>query len=147
MGGQQGLGDEDGEDKRGAVEGEVSLWDRWAVLRGPPLRPLFRVVRRASWIISAPTGGVVEAWKRRDSKYLTYSPLRNYTDEIFQKCNIDISSMCILPRTPILPSWEHNLGNSEIRHGDFQKSENSNLLLNIIQEKMHSVFGSPKSLY
>jgi len=61
VGGQQELGDEDGEDTRGAVEGEVSLWDRWAVLRRPPLRPLFLVLRKASWIIFAPTGGVVEA--------------------------------------------------------------------------------------
>ena len=83
--------------------------------------------------------------RARQIPYL--QPLRNYTDEIFQKCSIDICSICILPRTPILPSWEHNLGNFEIRHGDLQKNENSNLLLNLIQEKMHSKYFGHLKVY
>ena len=61
------------------------------------------------------------------SRNITYlQPIKNYLNDLVETCNTDLSSIALLPITPILPAWEHHTAHFDTCHGNFKKLEESN---------------------
>ena len=49
-------------------------------------------------------------------------PIRNYINDLINKCNIDIKSVPVLPTSPQMPQWEHINAKTDTAYTDLKKS-------------------------
>ena len=59
---------------------------------------------------------------------LSIQPIRNYINDLINKCNIDIKSVPVLPTSPQMPQWEHINAKFDTDCTDLKKSESTNIL-------------------
>ena len=67
-------------------------------------------------------------------------PIKNYTDDLMNKSNIDIKNVPITPTIPSIPQWEHHLAHFDINHTDINKNENNNLLAIKVREHLDNTY-------
>ena len=76
--------------------------------------------------------------RARNISYL--QPIRNYTEDLFSKCDIDIASISEFPVVPIVPQWEHISPNFDIDYITLKKEDNLNLVSIQAKEHLENVY-------
>ena len=67
-------------------------------------------------------------YPKRSQNIKQFQPIYNYTKEVFDECNIDISNIHKSPIIPRIPPWEHIGANYDLEYTSVTKSENINLV-------------------
>ena len=63
-------------------------------------------------------------------------PIRNYINDLINKCNIDIKSIPVLPTSPQMPQWKHINAKTDTAYTDLKKSESTNILTTKVREHL-----------
>jgi len=65
-------------------------------------------------------------------------PVRNYINDLINKCNIDIKSIPVLPTSPQMPQWEHINAKFDTDYIDLKKCESTNILTIETRERLNN---------
>ena len=57
---------------------------------------------------------------------------------MINECNIDITSIPVLPTSPQMPQWEHWNAKFDTDHTDLKKSESANILAIEVREYLNN---------
>ena len=86
-------------------------------------------------------------YPKRSQKILQYQPIYNYTKEIFDECEIDISNIKKSPIIPKLPPWEHIGANYDFDYTSVTKKENTILLQTEAKEHLYDKYQNSLKVY
>ena len=77
----------------------------------------------------------------KNSSNISYlQPIKNYTDNIMQNCNVDIDTVKAHPIVPIIPPWEHLKANILTDYTSYTKKENINIVASEAKIQLHEKF-------
>ena len=67
-------------------------------------------------------------------------PIKNYTEELFKRCDIDIKSVSKTPLIPIIPQWELISAKFDTDYTTLKKDDNINLISTEAKEHMENKY-------
>jgi ribonuclease HI len=74
-------------------------------------------------------------------------PIKNYTLDLFEGCNIDISNIQQRPIIPIMPQWEHFNADFDYNYTTCNKSEDMHVLVNEVKEHINNNYSNFLKIY
>ena len=77
-------------------------------------------------------------YSKRAQSIPSIQPMRNYINHLINKCNLDITSIPVLPASPQMPQWEHINAKFDTDYTDLKKSESTNILATEVREHLNN---------
>ena len=76
----------------------------------------------------------VNDYPKRAQQISSLRPIRNYVSDLFDGCNVDMSSIPLMPMVPKIPQWEHKQANFNVDYTTQKKDDlkSENILILII---------------
>ena len=77
-------------------------------------------------------------YSKRAQSIPSIQPMRNYINHLINKCNLDSTSIPVLPASPQMPQREHINAKFDTDYTDLKKSESTNILATEVREHLNN---------